>query len=110
MGGDLRKAPSGKCPSFLVAAMKDAYSGNLDRIQIVKGWLDASGKTHERVYDVAWSGDRKPGADGKLPRGGQHGGRAERDLDQHDRRAGADRHVDRSGIRCERRPRSTTRA
>ncbi len=67
MGGDLSKGPQGKSPSFLVAAMKDAYSGNLDRIQVVKGWLDASGKTHERVYDVAWSGDRKPGADGKLP-------------------------------------------
>jgi hypothetical protein len=50
-----------------VAAMKDPYSGNLDRIQIIKGWLDASGKTQEKVYDVVWSGDRKPGADGKLP-------------------------------------------
>jgi len=67
MGGDLRKAPAGKAPSFLVAAMKDPYSGNLDRIQIVKGWLDASGKTNEKVYDVVWSGDRKPGADGKVP-------------------------------------------
>ena len=67
MGGDLRKAPAGKSPSFLVAAMKDPYSGNLDRIQIVKGWLDGSGKTQEKVYDVVWSGDRKPGANGKLP-------------------------------------------
>ena len=67
MGGDLRAAPRGASPTFLVGAMKDMYSGNLDRIQIVKGWVDASGKTHERVYDVAWSGDRKPGADGKLP-------------------------------------------
>ncbi len=67
MGGDLRKAPAGKKPTFLVAAMKDPYSGNLDRIQIIKGWLDASGKTQEKVYDVVWSGDRKPGADGKLP-------------------------------------------
>jgi len=67
MGGDLRKAPGGKAPTFLVAAMKDSYSGNLDRIQIVKGWLDKDDKTHEQVYDVAWSGDRKPGADGKLP-------------------------------------------
>jgi hypothetical protein len=40
---------------------------NLDRIQIIKGWLDAAGELHEKVYDVAWSGDRKPGADGKLP-------------------------------------------
>ena len=67
MGGDLRQAPAGKAPSFLVAAMKDAYSGNLDRIQIVKGWMDADGNTLEQVYDVVWSGDRKPGADGKLP-------------------------------------------
>jgi hypothetical protein len=42
-------------------------SGNLDLIQIVKGWLDEGGKTHEKVYDVAWSGDRERGADGKVP-------------------------------------------
>jgi Protein of unknown function (DUF3604) len=47
--------------------MKDAYSGNLDRIQIVKGWMDNAGNTQEKVYEVAWSGDCKPGADGKLP-------------------------------------------
>jgi hypothetical protein len=69
MGGDLRKAPQGKSPSFLVAAMKDPYSGNLDRIQVVKGWLDNSGKLEEKVYDVVWSDadKRKPGNDGKLP-------------------------------------------
>jgi hypothetical protein len=69
MGGDLRNAPKGKAPSFLVATLKDPYSGNLDRIQIVKGWLDGKGKTHEKVYDVVW-GDadkRKPLTDGKLP-------------------------------------------
>jgi hypothetical protein len=67
MGGDLRRAPEGKAPNFLVAAMRDPYSGNLDRIQIVKGWLDGKGQTHEKVYDVAWSGDRQPDAKGKLP-------------------------------------------
>ena len=67
MGGDLTNGPTGKAPSFLVAARKDPSSGNLDRIQIVKGWLDADGKTHEKVYDVAWSDDRKPNANGKLP-------------------------------------------
>jgi hypothetical protein len=67
MGGDLRDAPTGKAPTFLVAAAKDPYSGNLDRIQIIKGWLGEDGKTEERVYDVVWSGDRKPGADGKVP-------------------------------------------
>ena len=68
MGGDLRAVPEGqKAPTFLVAAMKDPYSGNLDRTQIIKGWMDADGETHEQVYDVVWSGERNPGADGKLP-------------------------------------------
>jgi hypothetical protein len=47
--------------------VKDPYSGNLDRIQIIKGWMDSKGKTHEKVYDVVWSDERKPGGDGKLP-------------------------------------------
>jgi hypothetical protein len=67
MGGNLAEAPKGKAPTFLVAALKDPYSGNLDRIQIVKGWLDKKGKTHEKVYDVVWSGNRKPDNKGKLP-------------------------------------------
>ena len=68
MGGDLESPPAAaKSPTFLMAARKDPYSGNLDRIQVIKGWLDAEGKTHEQVYDVVWSGDRKPGPDGKLP-------------------------------------------
>jgi hypothetical protein len=70
MGGDLPAAPKGKtAPSFLVAAMKDPLSGNLDRIQIIKGWVDADGKGHEKIYDVAWADaeNRKPGSDGKLP-------------------------------------------
>jgi hypothetical protein len=67
MGGDLAAAPPGKAPTFLVAALKDPIGANLDRYQIVKGWLDAQGAVHEKIYDVAWSGDRKPGTDGKLP-------------------------------------------
>jgi len=67
MGGDLTEAPANKAPTFLVAAVRDPYSGNLDRIQIIKGWLDAAGETHEKVYDVVWSGDRRPDAKGKLP-------------------------------------------
>lgn len=67
MGGDLSQASAGKVPTFLVAALKDPIGANLDRYQIVKGWLDAAGDVHEQVYDVAWSGDRKPGTDGKLP-------------------------------------------
>ncbi|MYE11968.1 MAG: DUF3604 domain-containing protein [Gammaproteobacteria bacterium] len=67
MGGELRTAPDGAAPRFLAVAYKDPSGANLDRVQIVKGWLDADGATHERVFDVAWSGDRRPGADGKLP-------------------------------------------
>jgi hypothetical protein len=67
MGGDLHAPAEGKSPSFLVAAMKDPMGANLDRIQVIKGWLDARGDLHEKVYDVVWSGDRKPGADGRLP-------------------------------------------
>jgi len=69
MGGDLTAAPSGKAPSFLVAALKDPIGANLDRIQIVKGWQDKTGALQEKVYDVVW-GDaqkRKPDAQGKLP-------------------------------------------
>jgi Protein of unknown function (DUF3604) len=67
MGGDLSDAPAGKSPTFLLAALRDPIGANLDRIQIVKGWLDTKGDLHEKVYDVVWGGDRKPGADGKLP-------------------------------------------
>jgi hypothetical protein len=69
MGGDLMNAPAGKSPTFLIAALKDSMSGNLDRIQVVKGWLDDDGNTHEKVYNVVW-GDaerRSLDADGKLP-------------------------------------------
>jgi hypothetical protein len=68
MGGDLPAAPQGAtAPSFLVAALKDPIGGNLDRIQIVKGWVDAEGARQERVYDVVWSDDRTPRPDGTLP-------------------------------------------
>jgi hypothetical protein len=68
MGGDLVQAPAGKAPTFLAAALKDPIGANLDRLQIVKGWLDAKGELHEKVFDVAWSGDRKPDPKtGKLP-------------------------------------------
>jgi hypothetical protein len=66
MGGTLSQAPAGKAPSFLVAALKDSYSGNLDRIQIIKGWLDAKGRPQEKIYNVAWSGDRTLDPDGNL--------------------------------------------
>jgi len=67
MGGDLSTAAEGKSPSFVIRALRDPDGANLDRIQIVKGWLDKDGETQEKVYDVAWSGDRKPDAKGKLP-------------------------------------------
>jgi hypothetical protein len=69
MGGELYAAPDGKVPTFLVAALKDPLSGNLDRIQIVKGWLDKDGNTQEKVYDVVWSEpeSRKMDKKGKVP-------------------------------------------
>jgi hypothetical protein len=67
MGGDLTKAPRGRAPTFMVYALRDPVGANLDRIQIIKGWVDKNDKTHEKVYDVAWSGDRKPNRKGKLP-------------------------------------------
>lgn len=69
MGGDLHDAPQGKSPTFLVAALKDPIGANLDRIQIIKGWLSKNGTLQEKVYDVVW-GDadkRHPESDGKLP-------------------------------------------
>ena len=67
MGGDLKQRPEGKSPTFLMAAMRDPQSGNLDRIQIVKGWMDKGGKRHEKIYNVAWSGERTIDGKGKLP-------------------------------------------
>jgi hypothetical protein len=65
MGGDLSDAPKGKVPSFLVAALKDPIGANLDRIQIIKGWLGGDGQTQERIYDVAVSGGRQIDATGR---------------------------------------------
>ena len=65
MGGDLRPRPHGKSPTFLVAAMKDPMSGNLDRIQIIKGWIQSDGKAEERVFDVAVSDGREIDGEGR---------------------------------------------
>ena len=65
MGGDLSAASQGKSPTFLVGALKDPIGANLDRIQVIKGWLGKDGKTQERIYDVAVSGGRRIGADGR---------------------------------------------
>ena len=58
MGGDLSSAAEGQAPRLMIAALKDPDTGNLDRVQVIKGWLDAEGNTQEQVYDVACSGDR----------------------------------------------------
>ena len=67
MGQDLPKK-DGKAPTFVVWALKDPESGNLDRVQIIKGFINKWGRADEKIYDVAWSDNRKPDAKtGKLP-------------------------------------------
>ncbi len=58
---------SDESPTFTIYAEKDPMGANLDRVQIIKGWVDANGDVHEKIIDVAWAGDRKAGDDGKLP-------------------------------------------
>lgn len=65
MGGELSYSET--APTFIVVAAKDPVGGNLDRVQIVKGWLDSTGAQQEKVYDIAWAGERTVQADGKLP-------------------------------------------
>jgi len=65
MGGDLAGAPGGKAPTFMIRALRDGDGANLDRVQVIKGWLDAKGEQHERIYDVAVSDGRAIGADGR---------------------------------------------
>jgi len=67
MGGDISGEANGRAPGFLVYAMRDPDGANIDRVQIVKGWLDKHDVPQEKVFDVAWAGDRKLGDDGKLP-------------------------------------------
>jgi hypothetical protein len=65
MGGVM--SASSVVPTCTVYASKDPNGANLDRIQIVKGWVDATGEPRDKVFDVVWSGSRKSGANGKLP-------------------------------------------
>ena len=65
MGGEL-KAPNGKAPIFVIHAIKDANGANLDRVQIIKGWVDSKGESHEKIYNVALSDGR---TDGSVPVG-----------------------------------------
>lgn len=68
MGGDLAAAPQGaEAPTFMVYALKDVIGANIDRIQIVKGWMNADGETEEKVFNVAWAGDRELDGNGNLP-------------------------------------------
>jgi hypothetical protein len=67
MGGELGAGPEGTAPSFLVMATRDPADANLDRVQVIKGWLDDDGMTREKIYNLAWSGDRHPDRDGTLP-------------------------------------------
>jgi len=67
MGADLASAPQGKSPNFMIWALRDPDGANLDRVQVIKGWVDSKGKTRERVFDVVWAGDRQPDKNGKLP-------------------------------------------
>jgi hypothetical protein len=66
MGGELKAAGKGMVPSLMIHAAKDPSSGNLDRVQVIKGWVDAKGEVQEKVYNVAWSGQRKLDSKGKL--------------------------------------------
>ena len=67
MGADLPADSNGRAPQIVIRALRDPDGANLDRIQVIKGWLGSDGRTYEKVYDVAWSGDRSPGRNGKLP-------------------------------------------
>jgi predicted RecA/RadA family phage recombinase len=67
MGGDLSDAHQGQSPTLVIQAAKVSDGANLDRVQVIKGWVDDSGATHEKIFDVAWSGNRAAGSDGKLP-------------------------------------------
>ncbi|WP_108837317.1 DUF3604 domain-containing protein [Tateyamaria sp. Alg231-49] len=67
MGGDLRPREGDAAPSFMIYALRDPIGANLDRMQVVKGWLTPDGELDEKVYDVAWSGDRVADANGVVP-------------------------------------------
>jgi len=67
MGGELREAPDDKAPTFMAYVLRAPQGANLDRLQIIKGWMDDRGDLHEKVYDVAWSDGREADANGKIP-------------------------------------------
>ncbi len=91
MGGTISGAA--KAPTFTVWASKDPDGANLDRIQIIKGWVDAKGEPQDKVIDVVWSGDRKPGKNGKVPAVGNTVDLTEGHVHEHDRQPRADGHA-----------------
>ena len=101
MGGDLANGPAGKVPSFMVRALRDPDGANLDRIQIIKGWLDKDGKTQERIYDVACSDGRKIEKTALRHTGRQHRERGRRELHQLHRGGHADGPLEGPRLRSE---------
>ena len=99
MGGDLPAYSGSGAPSFLVYALKDPIGGNLDRIQIVKGWQDSRGATHEKVYDVVWAGERRSRRRRQAAGNRQHCRCEAGDVHEHDRRCGARHRLDGPGLR-----------
>ncbi len=67
MGADMKENTEGKPVQLMIYARKGPNSGNLDRIQVVKGWVDSNGESQTKIYNVTWSGDRQLDANGKLP-------------------------------------------
>jgi hypothetical protein len=67
MGADLPENKEGKAPEFMIWALKGPNSGNLDRVQIIKGWIDENGEAQEKIINVVWAGDRQLDENGKLP-------------------------------------------
>lgn len=65
MGGDLKSAQAEQIPAFMIRALRDPDGANLDRIQIIKGWLSKDGELHERIYDVAVTDGRTIGENGR---------------------------------------------
>jgi len=68
MGGILSADDSDRPPALVIRAARDPAAASLDRIQVVKGWVDAAGESHEQVFDAAWAGDRVPDANGRVPK------------------------------------------
>ncbi len=67
MGGSLSAAQATAAPQMMIRAEMDPKNANLDRVQVIKGWVDSAGTQHEQVYNVAWAGERSLDSNGKLP-------------------------------------------